>query len=280
MSNGTTTASGSLLHASETDTCPTRQYTAISAHSSVRGTPDDIEAWLTSLPPASPANRSALPESGSERTTPATCGPQQSSASAWYDPDSACWRTFQASFLLDTLEPFSETWPRAGMMRGGVFYPQPKWEHRIEGIDSGLWPAPRKDAISNSRPNGRGGRCLSEEVLIAEGLRERGEYRWPTPNRWDAQRGPDVRDRPGSGGPNLLSAVLSTPKARDWRTGMIERVEARRDAGLPVDLNDQVGGQLNPTWVEWLMGWPIGWTDLRPLAMDKFRQWLRQFGGC
>jgi len=22
------------------------------------------------------------------------------------------------------------------------------------------------------------------------------------------------------------------------------------------------GGQLNPTWVEWLMGFPIGWTDL------------------
>jgi len=29
------------------------------------------------------------------------------------------------------------------------------------------------------------------------------------------------------------------------------------------------GGQLNPEWVEWLMGWPIGWTDLRPLEMDK-----------
>ena len=27
-------------------------------------------------------------------------------------------------------------------------------------------------------------------------------------------------------------------------------------------LNDQIGGQLNPTWVEWLMGFPIGWTDL------------------
>lgn len=35
------------------------------------------------------------------------------------------------------------------------------------------------------------------------------------------------------------------------------------------------GGQLNPTWVEWLMGWPIGWTDLKPLETDKFRQWLR-----
>ena len=26
---------------------------------------------------------------------------------------------------------------------------------------------------------------------------------------------------------------------------------------------------LNPAWVEWLMGWPIGWTDLKPLEMDK-----------
>jgi hypothetical protein len=31
------------------------------------------------------------------------------------------------------------------------------------------------------------------------------------------------------------------------------------------------GGQLNPTWVEWLMGWPLGWTDLKPLETDKFR---------
>jgi DNA (cytosine-5)-methyltransferase 1 len=22
------------------------------------------------------------------------------------------------------------------------------------------------------------------------------------------------------------------------------------------------GGKLNPTWVEWLMGYPTGWTDL------------------
>jgi DNA (cytosine-5)-methyltransferase 1 len=33
----------------------------------------------------------------------------------------------------------------------------------------------------------------------------------------------------------------------------------------------QVGGQLNPTWVEWLMGWPLGWTDLQPLEMDKYQ---------
>jgi hypothetical protein len=28
-------------------------------------------------------------------------------------------------------------------------------------------------------------------------------------------------------------------------------------------LNSVAGGPLNPNWVEWLMGYPTGWTDLR-----------------
>jgi hypothetical protein len=43
-------------------------------------------------------------------------------------------------------------------------------------------------------------------------------------------------------------------------------------------LSEQVGGQLNPTWVEWLMGWPIEWTGLEPLEMDRFRLWRRSHG--
>jgi len=27
---------------------------------------------------------------------------------------------------------------------------------------------------------------------------------------------------------------------------------------------------INPNLYEWLMGWPLGWTDLKPLATDKF----------
>ena len=38
------------------------------------------------------------------------------------------------------------------------------------------------------------------------------------------------------------------------------------------------GQQLSPPWVEWLMGWPIGWTDCEPLATDKFQQWLDSHG--
>ena len=33
-------------------------------------------------------------------------------------------------------------------------------------------------------------------------------------------------------------------------------------------------GNLNPDWVEWLMGWPVGWTDLKPLSMDAVNEWM------
>lgn len=45
-------------------------------------------------------------------------------------------------------------------------------------------------------------------------------------------------------------------------------------------LSEQIGGQLNPNWVEWLMGWPPGWTDLKPLEMDKCRNARPKHGGC
>jgi len=38
------------------------------------------------------------------------------------------------------------------------------------------------------------------------------------------------------------------------------------------------GGKLNPAWVEWLMGWPVGWTNLQQSATDRFRQWLSSHG--
>jgi hypothetical protein len=60
--------------------------------------------------------------------------------------------------------------------------------------------------------------------------------------------------------------VWGTPKAQDSR-------HALRDRGKG-NLGEQVsglhnGGKLNPLWTEWLMGWPLGWTDLKPLETDK-----------
>jgi hypothetical protein len=45
-------------------------------------------------------------------------------------------------------------------------------------------------------------------------------------------------------------------------------------------LQTQVGGKLNPEWVAWLMGWPIGWASFAPLEMDRFQSWLQQHSEC
>ena len=54
------------------------------------------------------------------------------------------------------------------------------------------------------------------------------------------------------------------------KSNLEEVVAVRMGSKLPT------GGHLNPTWVEWLMGWPLEWTDLKPLEMDKFHLWQQQ----
>ena len=84
---------------------------------------------------------------------------------------------------------------------------------------------------------------------------------WPTP-RANEGKGvlqsvpPSRQKEPGKR--NLTQAVamrlLTTPCAAD-ATGTTGGANHR-------SLRTDVNGQLNPTWVEWLMGFPIGWTDL------------------
>lgn len=38
------------------------------------------------------------------------------------------------------------------------------------------------------------------------------------------------------------------------------------------------GKCINPTWLEWMMGWVLGWADLKPLEMDRFLEWQRSHG--
>lgn len=87
---------------------------------------------------------------------------------------------------------------------------------------------------------------------------------------------------------DVMREQFATPQARDYRTGQASRWEDKEHRSR--NLNDQIamyptpraggsngssesgrkhgdlaakiGGQLNPMWVEWLMGYPIGWTEL------------------
>jgi len=42
----------------------------------------------------------------------------------------------------------------------------------------------------------------------------------------------------------------------------------------------RVFGKPTPTNHEWMMGWPIGWTDLKPLETGKCLSWLQQHTAC
>jgi len=73
---------------------------------------------------------------------------------------------------------------------------------------------------------------------------------------------PDLLATPTEAGNQL------TPDMQKWRG-------CRAWVSHPPEVNT-VGGPLSPYWVEWLMGWPIGWTDLNPLETDKFQSWQQQ----
>tara|TARA_R100001015_G_C4462311_1_gene48789 strand:- start:120 stop:425 length:306 start_codon:yes stop_codon:yes gene_type:complete len=60
-----------------------------------------------------------------------------------------------------------------------------------------------------------------------------------------------------------------TPTARDYKDSGKKITDSNRMSllGVRVANHDKSkwvenGGSLNPMWVEWLMGYPIGWTDL------------------
>jgi hypothetical protein len=59
---------------------------------------------------------------------------------------------------------------------------------------------------------------------------------------------------------------------------MLPTPTAKRRKGLQSHGRNVVSGALNPAFVCWLMGLPIGWTDCEQSAKESFRQWLRKHG--
>jgi DNA (cytosine-5)-methyltransferase 1 len=59
------------------------------------------------------------------------------------------------------------------------------------------------------------------------------------------------------------------------------RLAIGKQIGLSMAVKEgPASGSLNPTWVEWLMGWKLGWTDLKPLETDKYRNVRPLPGAC
>ena len=182
------------------------------------------------------------------------CGITWRASLAKFCPDTFSWKTVQLSFLEDS-ELSLVIWPRSGMTANGRCWELPMLGQTIAEKESGselkeMWPTPCAQEGSG------GGSSKDAQKAIDRVKRPSGAHRtlhlrdavmlWPTPTAHNAKE-----------------------------TG------AKSQMGRnTVQLGDMVGGQLNPTFVEWLMGWPLGWTDLKPLVTDKSHCALQQHGDC
>lgn len=240
--NGTTTASGSSLRASETDTCPQPQssLTCVSSHSPVQPTStEELRTWLQQV---SPVSRFPSPADSEPRETSGTCGPQPRMSFAAFDRNASCWKTCQASLLADTPESSSPIWPRWAMWDGTAAYPLPTPAPVTNEIDGGLWPTPtRKGNYNKPYPGRKSGWGLISAVRM-----------WPTPLKRDSR---------------TVKGAARSPRSLGTEPLIIEVAKAE---GLE-------NGRLSPEWTEWLMGFPLGWTNaLLPLEMRRFQEWFSQ----
>jgi hypothetical protein len=213
------------------------------------------------------------PKQASKRASKASaqaCGGSLPGSFAWFDPDTSSWKMFHRS-LNSGWAPYLGTWPRSGMMQNGTAYRRQPLVPLTSVIGSGSWPTPTvadtyTDRLESSQQKDGSRHSLSLGRAV---------MRWPTPLKSDGEGG---KGRRGKGGPNLRTVVqmFPTPTVFDSRSGMkgvpedqlittasgIKRL-ARPDGNTSnIGLAGQVRGSLNPTWVEWLMGYPSGWTEL------------------
>lgn len=208
----------------------------------------------TSSAEASPASPSASRGSDSPKPTSGGSGPSSSASFAYYDPASSSWKTSQVSFLPEC-QTYSETWPRAGMTQNGTAYQRPQLVPRTCVTESSLLPTP----VAGMADRGDRG-DLNTAVKGYESTHTR---MWPTPK--SSPSGPDFArmGRDGSGGDDLATAVaremFPTPTQACATGGQTSRGGKRKDEKLLAGI---AGGQLNPTWVEWLQGFPPNWTEV------------------
>ena len=153
--------------------------------------------------------------------------------------------------LVDTLNsvstPYSRTWKVKTTPQGRLVFQLLASVPNTKEKESGLWRTPDaysggsnlnkiKEALAEGHLKRKSGHTI--QIRLADQVRE--PRLWPTPAAHEARLGYQRRDTGKKGTQKSLSTiVIDTEGGREKTTG-----------------------QLNPTWVEWLMGYQTGWTDL------------------
>lgn len=116
------------------------QYSAISRHSMVKGTPKFIREWLMSLQEDSRASHFRFQGKEEKNWMIEICGLKLLRRLAQYDQDSHYWRMSPALLPLNILEPFLQIFPQLGTIVDGQLWEGIMLEHRMRGKDYGFLP--------------------------------------------------------------------------------------------------------------------------------------------
>lgn len=175
---------------------------------------------------------------------------------AKYDPPTHSLKTLRCSGKKGLSES-CVTLPRWGMMQNGACSELPMSERLTSESESGLkqlslFPTPcASDGTRGGSTPTRGYNRVGLSPTSGDGLATFvRNYPTPTAHMAKETNAPSETTRNQPSLTSLVSGGQKTPRMT-----------------------------LNPAWVEWLMGWCIGWTDLEPLEMDKFQSWRQLHGG-
>jgi hypothetical protein len=224
---------------------------------------------------AQPGKEQGLTENGRE------CGERWQGLLARYDPSTHSLRTAQCS-LFEDLNESLQTWPRWGSMRNGECYQQPMLEQTIKENEFGLSEKIPNNIDFFHTPNTTG---IDGGSNSRKALKKR---MFPTPNSSDAN---GANMKPGANGiphdiqKGYLRGYVKqwpTPQSNDAKNAVVRHrtksLQVMLGGEIAIQNSQLIGGHLNPMWVEWLMGWLPGWTDLKPLEMDKSPYVQQQHG--
>jgi hypothetical protein len=266
--------------------------------------------------PGSPVSPGVSQESAQAQRTSATSGLIPTACFARYDPATHCLRTSQGSLFSPICDEYSQTLPPHGMMRSGQCWALTTWALPTAGNASGYsWPTPNvpnggrttwhAEQEGNSfyhdgkkvqlgleqavriwatPTHNANADCPSERQRHTPALASAVQM-WPTPSAtpYGTNQGGSMGREGQPSRPSLetmaRTQTWATPSARDWRSGHASQMTL---AGNSRPLNEQVTattgqGQLNPGFVEWLMGWPKGWTAPGRLNGPTSRVWQQVF---
>jgi hypothetical protein len=204
-------------------------------------------------------------------------------SSAWlgsFDLTSSCLKTLEIYSLTKTgrrSKKPSFKLPKQGTMQNGQLFQQVMWEPVINENASGLLRTPTTGMVNQDRSQDPSymSKLLSkgQTVTLAAQMKSKEMALLPTPRRGETS---DLKSRPGHS--YSLSAwarqegmrLLPTPTTRDWKDGSQQACCNTPPNGLlRREIHHAQDSPLNgppmylaPSFVEEMMGYPIGWTDL------------------